>query len=230
MRAKLAWVANTRPVIACAISMASTVTDKTFGPGSVKELNRITRHLNSTPDLTLKFPQLDQDSLRLTVYCDASFNKHSDHTSQLMYIILLSDSTDNCLILQFSSQKSRRVTRSTMAAETFAFADAFDAAFSLKHNLERLLGRHIPLVMLKDSQALVDVLTRAKYTTDKRLMIYVAASRQAYNNKEVDNIALIRSECNPADALTKIAPNDSLNQLIRTNKLSHSVEQFIIDC
>ena len=60
-------------------------------------------------------------------------------------------------------------------------------------------------------------------------MIGIAAARQAYNRNEIDNIALIRSEFNPADGLAKIAPNEELNRLLHTNKLSHLVEQYIID-
>ena len=165
MRDKLAWVANTRPDISCAISMASTVRNDTFGPASIKELNRISLRLKYTSDLSLKFPQLDLDSLRLTVSCDASFNNNEDHTSQLSHIILLSDASESCSVLQFSSHKSRRVTRSTMAAETFAFAHAFDSGYTLKAGLERILGKTIPILMLTDSQALFDVLTRAKHTT-----------------------------------------------------------------
>ena len=56
-----------------------------------------------------------------------------------------------------------------MAAETKAIAEAFDSAFILKHDLENAISRTIPLLMLTDSQALSDVLTRAKYTSEKDL-------------------------------------------------------------
>jgi hypothetical protein len=39
-----------------------------------------------------------------------------------------------------------------MEAETCAFAEAFDAAFVLKHSLEKLLKRQIRLQMLADSK------------------------------------------------------------------------------
>ena len=117
-----------------------------------------------------------------------------------------------------------------MAAETMAFADSFDSAFIIKHDIERALGRSLPLLMLTDSQALFDVLTRARYTTEKRLMIDIAAARQAYSSKEIDNIALIESQYNPADGLTKVKHNEALNRLLTTARLDHPVKQYIIDC
>eukprot|EP00171_Calliarthron_tuberculosum_P022198 IDg22198t1 len=116
-----------------------------------------------------------------------------------------------------------------MASETLAFADSFDSAYTIKHDLEQTLGRRIPLPMLTDSQALFDILTRAKYTTEKRLMIEIAAARQAYNEKEIDNITLIESKYNLAGALTKIAPNETLNNLMKTRKASHLIRQYIIE-
>jgi hypothetical protein len=43
---------------------------------------------------------------------------------------------------------------SSMAAETMAFADTFDASFAIKHGLESILGRSIPLLIFVDSRHL----------------------------------------------------------------------------
>jgi hypothetical protein len=47
-----------------------------------------------------------------------------------------------------------------MAGETLPFADGFDNAFILRHDLESMLGQPVPLAMYTDSQALFNVLTR----------------------------------------------------------------------
>jgi len=39
----------------------------------------------------LSYPPLDQDSIHLRVYADASFSSNDDLSSQLCYIILLCD-------------------------------------------------------------------------------------------------------------------------------------------
>ena len=189
--------------------MASAVTEKNFNEKKVKSLNSVIKHLKSTKEIKTKDSRFDQESLKLEVYSDASFANNEDNSSQIGHIILLSDCDNNCSILHYSSSKAKRICRSTIATETMAFAEAFDSAFILKYDIEKAMGRKIPLLMLTDSQALFDVLTRAKYTSEKRLMIDIEAARQSYSNKEIDSIALIESEYNPANALTKVAPNNS---------------------
>lgn len=67
MRAKLAWVVNSRPDIACAVAFSSQITPSTFDSTSYKLLNKIIKHLKASKELTLKFPKLDLDTLQLTV-------------------------------------------------------------------------------------------------------------------------------------------------------------------
>lgn len=228
LRAKLMWTVHTRPDIACAAAFASQITPDTFGSESAALLNRVVRYLKRTAELSLQFPKLDQDSLKLVVYIDSSYANTVDHKSQLGFIVCLADKSQRCSILHFSSHKSHRVARSSMAAETLAFVDGFDNAFLIKHDLERILARHIPLLMMTDSKALFDVLTRARYTTERRLMVDIASAREAYAENLISNVGLIRSEHNPADGLTKIDSNDALSRLLRRHRLDHPVEQYVI--
>ena len=115
-----------------------------------------------------------------------------------------------------------------MAGETLAFVDAFDNAYILRNDLERMLGISMPLLMLTDSEQLFNVLTRARYTTEKRLMVDISATREAYSDHTITNIGLIHSDDNPADGLTKINGNGALQRLLQTNSLNHSVRQFVI--
>jgi hypothetical protein len=228
-RQKLAWICQTRPDIACAVSFLQQVVQEKYSTESLKAFNRVVLHLQRTPKVVLKFPPLDRESLRLVVYADASFHNCSDNASQLGYIIVLADASDTCAVLHFSSHKSKRVTRSTMAAETLAFVDAFDNAFILRHELSRMMGTNIPILMMTDSRALFDVITRARYTTERRLMVDIAAAREAYKERTMSNIGLIRSEFNPADGLTKVSPNDALLKLLTTSSIDHPIEQFVVE-
>ena len=228
MRAQPAWVVHSRPDIACAVSMAQA-TEKTFGHESIKLVNKIIKHLQNTISIRMKYPKLDPISLHLTVYSDDSFNSNNDNSSQLGYIIVLMDKHHRGSILHFSSHKSRRVTRSSIAAENLAFVDGFGNAFILRHDLQRMLGRKILLLMLTDSKALFDVITGSDYTTEKRLMVDLAAIREAYNDRTISIIGLIRSEHNPAAGLTKTGPNAAWQKLLQTNKLQHPIEQYVID-
>jgi hypothetical protein len=115
-----------------------------------------------------------------------------------------------------------------MAAEMLAFTAAFDAAFMVRDQLERVLKRKVPITMYTDSKGMYDVLTSNRTTTEGRLMIDITATRQSYNRFEMQRIGLIRSEFNLADALTKHEPNDALFKAMSTGKISHPIEDFII--
>jgi hypothetical protein len=91
-----------------------------------------------------------------------------------------------------------------------------------------MLGQPVPLIMFTDSQALFNVLTRNKTTTERRLMVDVAAARKAYHSTIISNIGLIKSCHNPADGLTKVGCNPALADLLRTHSIDHPVEQYVL--
>jgi hypothetical protein len=103
------WLINNRFDIACATSMASRTTKVFFAIKAteyIKHLNRIVRHVK-TINLPLLYPRLDLDALKLVAYTDSSFSNNADLSSQLGYIIFLSDTTGACQPLYYSSHKSR---------------------------------------------------------------------------------------------------------------------------
>ena len=68
----------------------------------------------------IHFPTLDLSSVHLRVYSDDSFNSLPDGGSQEGYIVLLTDHAGKCSLISWSSNRIRRVVRSTLAAETLA--------------------------------------------------------------------------------------------------------------
>lgn len=186
-------------------------------------------HLQRTSNLQLRFFKLDQFSLRMLVYVDASFNNEAQHLSQLGNIIFLSYKSNRCSFLHFASCKNKRVTGSSTAAETPAFVLGFDVAFLLRHDIHTMLGQHIPTLMLTDPHQLFTALTPAKMTTARRLMIEIESVREAYHDRTIANVALIRSAENFADGMTKLAPNASLLHLLRHRKINNGILQYIIE-
>lgn len=69
-----------------------------------------------------------------------------------------------------------------MVAETLAFSDAFDSLFTIRRDIDRAIERRIPILMMTESQALFDARTRANIQ-HKKLLIDIAAAKQAYNDK-----------------------------------------------
>jgi transposase InsO family protein len=229
VRAKLQWASHTRPDIAFAASRLAQVTSQSFCAETLHLSNKAIKHLKANPELALRYPRLDKSTLRLLAYTDASLHNNGDFTSHLGYVILLADATGNCCVISFRSYKSKRVARSSMAAETMAFADTFDAAFSLKCDLTSILGKPLPLLILTDSKPLFDVLISSKYTTEKRLMIDLSAAREGFNRHDITIICLISSEDNIADAMTKLSSNNALQRLLTLHLINPKILQYVVD-
>lgn len=106
--------------------------------------------------------------------------------------------------------------------------------FLIRHDIQIMLGQHIPVLLLADSNQLFTILIRAQMTTGRRLIVDIASVREAYNERTIANVALIRSADIYADGLTKLPPNASLSNLLRTHKVSrhhavhHRAQMFFI--
>eukprot|EP00171_Calliarthron_tuberculosum_P023435 IDg23435t1 len=227
VRACLAWLSHSRPDLCCSINRAAQVTSTSFELRHVKELNKAIRYAKSSTRVCLSYPKLEKSTLHLRTYADASFATNDDGSSQLGYLILLCDSKNGCHILSYSSRKSRRIVRSIMAGETYAFTDAFDQSYIIKWDLEKILYMNIPLRMFTDSKQLFDVITKASHPTEKRLMIDIASVREAYDEFEISNVGLVSGASNPADALTKPNFSSTLLNIMTDSKDNTPVLQWI---
>lgn len=171
---------------------------------------------------------LDVDSLHLRAYSDASFATNSDCKSQLGYIVILSDKYNVANVLHFVSHKSKRVARSVLGAETYAFADAFDFSYCAKNDLEQILNKKVPLHIITDSKSLFDVITQCSNTSERRLMIDLEAVREAYESHSISNVGFVRGPNNPADGLTKSGNCPPLIDILKTGLDNSIVEQWVI--
>ncbi len=64
---------------------------------------------------------------------------------------------------------------------------------------------------------------------EKRLLTDITAIREAYTNGDLTNVALVASKFNLADAFTKAdADKNMLREQLKTEKLTHSINQQII--
>jgi Reverse transcriptase (RNA-dependent DNA polymerase) len=230
-RMKLMWMIHTRPDVAYCAATASQVTlDQwtTSSGAAIRRLNATIKRLRSSPEEAMRFPKLDRRTLRICVFSDASFANNEDMSSQMGYIVFLIDGENRCATMSFKSVKCKRVTRSVLAAEAIAFAEGFDQGYALKLDLQEALGMHVPLTILTDSKTLFDVITKASYTQEKRILIDLASAREGYRKLEIDDIGLVSSEENLADGFTKETNMDRLRQAVRTGKLNTIVKQFVI--
>lgn len=217
--------ASTRPDQACAINQASQVRaalveekDHTLLASAITSL----KHRRE-----LIFPALDLKTLEIRVYADASWANNRDLSSQLGFMVFLVDGSGKCALINWQSKKSRRVTRSTMAAEIFALCNGFDSGFAFKDLVEEILGQDVPLVLFTDSKTAWDTVTSLNSTTEKRLLIDLFGLREAYRKGEMSNICCIDTAVNPSDSMTKIAPSSYLLKVMESNRLNHAIAQQV---
>ena len=168
LRTKLMWLLRTRPDIACAVAQSTQVTETRFNldPSTHRKLlNFVVRHIRKTSEQRLLYPKLDKDSLRLQTYSDAAYSNKYDGTSQLGYIVFWADKENRCQALYRSSHKSKIVSRSVLGSETMAFAGTFDKTLAIKNDMELMVSKPIPIVMLTNRCFLFDLIPKSTVTT-----------------------------------------------------------------
>lgn len=227
LRHQLAWLTHTRPDLCAHANILSQVTMASYNATHTKIINSAVRKAR-TVKMGLFQHSLDLETTRMVVFCDSSFANNADSSTQLGYVILLTDRTKRANWLHYASYKSKRIVRSVLGGETYAFADGFDFAFTLRHDIENILGRKLSITMLTDSESLFKVIIKASTTTERRLMIDIRATREAYVREEINDVGWISSEDNIADAMTKLSPCKSLDNLMQTGQLHMQVQQWVI--
>ena len=78
---------------------------------------------------------LDISSLSLLVFTDASFVNNKDLSSQIGFVIILTDRNQFANVLHWSLIKCKRVTRSVLASELYALAHGFDIGAAIKSTI-----------------------------------------------------------------------------------------------
>lgn len=146
------------------------------------------------PNRGLIMKKLDLDTLHLRVYSDSASANNTDLSSQLAFIVLLCDKHNNCNVINFSSHKSRRIVRSVLGGEVYAFEDSFDASYTIKRDLELTLKRPVCLNIFTDSKSLFDIITKCSSTTEKRLLIDIQTVREAYERFEFSDVGFVRTK------------------------------------
>ena len=169
-RARGAYIASVcQPEAAFDLSVAAQATNPT--DNDIKALNKRIEWQIKSAARGLRFVKLEKDSLQLLVFIDALFANNKDFSSQIGYILALTDRYRAANILHWSSTKCKRVTRSVLASELYAMAHGFDIAAATKSTIDMSLQIDLPLTLCTDSKSLYDCLVKLGTTAEKRLMI-----------------------------------------------------------
>ena len=173
------------------------------------------------------------------MFVDGSFANNKDFSSQIGYLIILANETPTGNeefeikgnIIHYSSTKSKRVTRSVLASEIYGMVGGVDMAIAINTTIkmitEQLDFPQAPIIICTDSYSLYECLVKLGTTKEKRLMIDIMALRQSYERREITEIRWIDGKNNPADAMTKSAPNGALGSFLTTNRLKVRVDGWV---
>ena len=115
-----------------------------------------------------------------------------------------------------------------MAGEVIAFSDLFDVDSTLGEELGLLLGYRMPVQLLTASKSLFDFISKGSRTSEKRMMLDIAAAREGFKDKTISDIGFVRSSQNIADGLTKAMQQRALQTVLTNVFLSVTPEQWII--
>lgn len=102
-----------------------------------------------------------------------------------------------------------------MAGEFYAFSRGFDVGFMMKHDLQNIYNRNLPLTLLTGSKQMFDVITKTTHTSEKEQIINISAAREVYGKSEISKVGLFSSEHNIADRLTKMGYCKALDNVLR---------------
>jgi hypothetical protein len=106
-------------------------------------------------------------------------------------------------------------------------SNAFDMSSAIKSTIEKILRISLPLTICTDSKSLYDCLVKLGTTQEKRLMIDLMCLRQSYERREIAEVKWIDGSTNPADAMTKSKACSALKDLIDTNKVNITYNEWV---
>ena len=200
---QLNWLSNmTRPDISFTVSKISghikgaTVAD-------IIETNKMIRYVKDNPS-TVSFPRLDISSTQVVAYADSSFNNLDDGGSQGGQVVFLKDKFDRSCPISWRSTRVRIVARSTLAAESLAFAYAINTASFVQHLAAefQMTKPLTPIVGITDSRSLYDAANTSTQVSDRRLRVEISAIRDTKERGELELVWMFNAN-QLADVLTK---------------------------
>ena len=109
-----------------------------------------------------------------------------------------------CHIIQWTSKFTRKLVKSSLGGEVYAFSEMLDYMAMLREFYGNFSGLRPGLVGLEDCESLFTHLKKSKMVTEKFLARHFLSIQQALEQKELDNVYWIPGKGNPADGLTKL--------------------------
>ena len=187
---------------------------------SLTEANKAVKKLKAD-GLRIVYPGLGGvDTMRVVVYADGSHAGLPSGSSQGANIVFVAGNGRSAPI-SWSSKKLERVTKSPLATEVSAVADAADHGHLVASMLKELYCLDkLPIIELyTDSKSLKEHLETTRVISDPRLRVDIARLREMREIGEVD-VKWVRSGLQLADCMTKKgASTDLLRRVLASGAL-----------
>ncbi len=191
------------------------------------DVQRIMRYIKATRHEGLRFTD---SKIKISMYCDASFNVHEDRKSQSGYIIFLNDDSSPIL---FKSKKQSSLAQSSTEAEIIALFEGV-RHLTLLVNLLQELGIDVnkPIPVWEDNMAVIELISSDKILKGNARFIdrkYFATRDNVLNG----DICLhyVDTADQIADCLTKAISGQRFQTFkkILHGTYKHSAEQIEMD-
>ena len=222
---KLNWIAGmTRPEISFSVSQLSSH----IAHATVSDLitaNKVVKFVKSRSSF-IKFPKVNVNNLCVKVFADASWNNLIDGGSQGGQIVFICDENNTISPILWSSNRVRRVARSTIAAESLSVLDGCDSAKFIGKLLEEILKKkRVPIIVYTDSNDLFSTSSTTKLVTERGLRVEISAIRQMLEREECKLVWIDKTRM-LADVLTKKgAPSQNLMRSIQSGVISPATSE-----
>ena len=213
---QLGWLqSTTRPEIGFIFCQLSTVQTQ-------PKMKDFLQYTKAVKDMKcrrsiLRINKLDMASVEIEAFSDASYGNLSCGGSQIGFLVFLTDREGISVPISWGSKKAKRVSRSTLTAETIAANEAVDNAQIVKRMVEEIWGRKLPPIKLfVDNKSLYDAVGTTNVLSEKRLRIDMAVLRELMEQKEL-LVEWIPAKSQLADVLTKQGASKEKLQSVLTS-------------
>ena len=200
---KLNWACGmTCPEISFEVCWASTVT-RSPTIRDAQRLNKVVNYLKGAHNV-VHFPRLDSKTIQVTTYSDASFNNLPNGGSQGGHLVFITDTNGNACPISWSSNKIKRVVRSSLAAETLSLADSISTGTFVTELLKDIfpMSATRPIKAISDSKSIYNNVSTSHRVSDKGVTVDMTFIREKIDG---GNVCLEWVEGNDqlSDVLTK---------------------------
>ena len=226
MTGSLNWVVRaTRPDLSFEMIELSTK----FRSGTIDDLIRVRKALINLQSnkAEIRIPHLGNPKNWIIIcYTDAALGNLNDGVDSTggFVIFITNAERKECAVLDWQSNKIRRVVRSTLAAEALSLCEGLEASLHLRDMIEDVLNfdsKSIDIHALVDNQSTVDAVKSTTVVDDKRLRREIGAIKQMLERGEVKTVQWIPGSEQLADVLTKRGVNGlELLNVIQQGKFS----------